>query len=302
MSDDLSRFFASKTGQGLLQDVHHIAEALAKLTLLAEHPLHVVETNAVPPSLPSYTEEIAQKHSELLQKEGAPPVQEGEQRTWWFPKVRISYIEAYSFRRADDGFYRFEAVLLGNGPDDIHSVTIVGDCDNDTYYFGANTKSALAHLLGHSDTPYLLSKGSAKKVFTAAQAAEDFRAFCESNASDLKKSIEKLQRDLETCQPENAADITEELAPLKADVEAWQALGSEVSYAIQNCAEGLGTLYDILESVLDAENRYERLCEFIPERCDCTWGYDYDSMTYSRSRQLRWFGLWLERQLATGGK
>jgi hypothetical protein len=304
MSEDhLGKFIASKAGQALLQDVHHAAESLRQLALVAEHPLRTLETGGTDP-LPAYVEDIAKQHAALLQREGEPLVQEGEKPTWWFPQVSHPYIEAYAFRRADDGFYRFEAILLGESPEAIRSVTIVGDCDNDTYYFGGqNDRLTMAHLLSHSDTPYLLSKGSVRQVFTAERAGEDFTAFCESNAADLEKSVAKLKADLEHHEGDDAADaISDELKPLERDSEAWHDLGGEVSPVIENCAEGLTTMWDILESALDAESRYDRLRESIPERCDCTWGYDYDAMTYARVRQLRWFGLWLERHLTSGGK
>jgi len=314
MSEDhLGKFVGSKAGQALLQDIHKIADAAARWAITQPRVVSSEEfaawaakqatTAPVAPELPSYLDDVAKQHAALLQKEGEPLVQEGEKPTWWFPRVYRPYIEAYAFRRADDGFYRFEAILLGESPEALRSVTIVGDCDNDTYYFGGkNSRLAMAHLLGHSDTNYLLSKGSVKQVFTAARASDDFTAFCESNACDLEKSVAQLKQDHAAHEGEDrAAELADELKPLEQDVESWRALGDEVGSAIRNCAEGLSTMYDILDSALEAEECYARLREFIPDRCDCTWGDDYDDMTYSRVKQLRWFGLWLEKHLTEGG-
>lgn len=300
MSEDhVGKFVGSKAGQALLQDVHRVAEAL---TRLAANALQVIALPD-PPLLP-YTEEVARLHTEQLRSNHEELVQEGEKPTWWFPLVYRPYVESYAFRRADDGFYRFEAMLHGEGADSIRAVTIVGDCDNDTYYFGGkNTRLAMAHLLGHSDTAYLLSKGSIKQQFTATQAREDFEAFCESNAKDLEKSVAQLKLDLENHEGEDrAAEIADELKPLEEDVESWRDLAAEVGSAIENCAEGVQSMWDIVDSAFDSRTEWERLKSFLPDRCDCDWGFAYDAMTLSRVRQLRWFGLWFEKHLTEGGK
>jgi hypothetical protein len=299
MSEDhLGKFVASKAGQTLLQDVHRMAEAVHQLAELAANPLRMVETRDEP-ALLAYVEEIARKHRQLLLSNHEDVVQEGEKPTWWFPRVYRPYTESYAFRRADDGFYRFEAILHGEAPDCIRAVTIIGDCDNDTYWFGGNnSRLAMAHLCGHSGPDYLLSKGSIKEQFTAAQARADFEAFCESNAKELEKSVAQLKLDLENHEGEDhAAEIADELRPLEQDVESWKDLAAEVGPAIENCAEGLQSMWDIIESAFDSKLEWERLKSFLPDRCDCNWGFSYDAMTLARVKQLRYFGLWLECHL-----
>ena len=275
MSDSFEKFMQSKPGCQLLHDIHRIAEAVDHRNLDTLH--RIVDGQLVP------LEKLSETQPELrLPNHGMPIAQarlklhnlREETKDWNFTEVRSFYSQSYSFRQAENGFYRFVGTLLGHAPDQLFAVNIMGDCGCNTYKCSESlTLPKFASWIAHSYPDYLLSKGTERPSFQLSRAelqvAEYFKEYKE----------------------EHAARFADE----------WENLYNGVIHTMAGgCINNASDLYRVFEeaiSDLDLDAAEEKFTSFIlDDFYEHEWGQDYDAQAYCRIEQLRWFGLYLLQQ------
>jgi len=296
MSDSFKTFMESKAGCALQHNVQRLADALEKLA----NPVQVLTVdngNVTPIPVPQKDEIMAAfddfvtrlKIEALLPNHSLPIAQaraklhnlREETKDWNFTEVRPFYSRSYSFRQAENGFYRFVGTLMGHAPDQLFAVTIMGDCGCDTYKCSEGMSvRKFADWMANAYPDYLLSKGTHRPEFQAHKTREQMVVFFKEHA-------------------DNFDDSERPGGPLTKPL--WEQYGQNVDALLANACANTTDLYHLVQEAADDLDADTDICDRFKEFMttdffDHDWGMDYDAMDYARIEQLRWFGLWLLQQ------